>query len=374
MKVLLVTTHLNPGGITSYTLSLASALEERGCQVLLASGGGQLADKFPSTHFNVGIDTKCEVGLKVLMGSVKMRQVIRSNQIDLVHAQTRVAAMTSFISTRREKIPFLTTAHGFFRPHLGRRLFGCWGEGVIAISTQVQEHLKRDFHVKPEKIHLIYNGTNHTRYETKLPADERKRKIRQIGFDPDMPLIGIVARLSPVKGHTYLMKALYELKKEMNVQCLVVGDGPSREAFLKEMNELNLQDTVRWIRWVEDPKEVLDLLDIFVLPSLQEGLSLSILEAQAAAIPVVASNVGGISEVVEDKQTGILVPPQNPGALKQALKELLQDLEKARQMGIKGKEHIKNQFSLGRMANQVIQVYDEILKSFDRKHGGLNHG
>lgn len=362
MRVLLATSHLNAGGITSYTLSLAKALEERGCSIILASGGGQFDKTVTHPHFNIGIHTKCEVGPRVLKGVFKMTKIIQDERIDLVHAQTRVSAVTSSMACQWTRIPYLTTAHGFYSPHLGRRLFPSWGRAVIAISSQVLEHLKRDFRVDPQKIHLIYNGTDFARYRKTLSQNQRLEKLREFKLRDDRPLIGIVARLSPVKGHHFLLQAVHDLYKEQPLQCLVVGDGPSRSAFLSEVNRLNLDDVIRWIPWIADPSEILGLLDIFVLPSLQEGLSLSILEAQAAGVPVVASNVGGISEAVIDGKTGILVPPQDSLALKEALGRILKDHSLARQMGLAASEHIKNRFNLSRMADQVIEVYEKVLK------------
>jgi glycosyltransferase involved in cell wall biosynthesis len=362
VKVLLVTSHLNAGGITSYTLSLAKALRERGCDVVLASGGGQFVQTLNYPHFNIGIHTKCEIGYRALKGAWKMRQIIKQHKINIVHAQTRVSAVTSSIACRWTGIPYLTTAHGFYTPHLGRRIFPSWGQAVIAISSQVLEHLKRDFHVDSRKIHLIYNGTDFVRYREVPSESQRLERLIKFGLEKNRPLIGIVARLSPVKGHRYLLQAIHGLCKEQPLQCLVVGDGPSREEFLSELKRLDLESIVRWIPWVENPSEVLGLLDIFVLPSLQEGLSLSILEAQAAGVPVVASNVGGISEAVIDGETGILVPPQDSKALKTALKKILEDRQLAQRMGQTASEHIKNRFNLSRMADQVIEVYQKILR------------
>ncbi|MBI1884590.1 MAG: glycosyltransferase family 4 protein [Chlamydiae bacterium] len=361
MKVLLVSSHLNAGGITSYVLTLAQALGTQGCQVILASGGGQFEKTIAWPHFNLGIHTKFEIGPSVWRGAYRMKKLIENEGISLVHAQTRVAAVTSFLATVGTKIPFLTTAHGFFRPHLGRKIFPCWGKAVIAISTQVREHLQRDFRVKPQKIHLIYNGTDLRKYQSLPSEGEKEKLLSQLKLKKEIPRIGIVARLSPVKGHHFLLGALHELSKERPVRCVVVGDGPTRQEFLSEVERLGLKEIIRWIPWVDDPKAVLNILDVFVLPSLQEGLSLSILEAQASGIPVVASNVGGISEVVIEGQTGLLVPPQNSGALKKALACLLDDPPLASKMGLAGREHVKEQFGLDRMAREVMNLYRNLL-------------
>ncbi len=364
MKILLITSHLNAGGITSYTLSLATALKERGCEVFLASGGGTFEEGLDLPHINIGIHTKNEIGFKTFSGAFKLKKFIQEKKIDLIHAQTRVAAVTSFFATRGTRIPFITTAHGFFRPHLGRRFFPCWGDRTIAISSHVLAHLKKDFHLPSSRIHLIYNGTDLSRYEKHISETRKQELIQKWNLDSTAPLIGIIARLSPVKGHHYLLTAIAELKKEFkNLQCLVVGDGPSQQQFLEEKKKLELNGALRWIPWLNDPVEALSLLNIFVLPSLQEGLSLSILEAQAMGIPVVASDVGGISEVVVHEKTGFLVPPKDSIALKNAIKTLLLNPSLAQEMGQAGKKRIQSHFSLSKMADQVVEVYQSACTS-----------
>ncbi len=355
---------MNAGGITSYTISLATALKERGCEVFLASGGGTFEKGLALSHVNIGIHTKNEIGLKTFLGAFKLKKFIQEKGIDLIHAQTRVAAVTSFLATRGSRIPIVTTAHGFYRPHLGRRLFPCWGDNTIAISSHVLAHLKKDFHLPSSKIHLIYNGTDLSRYEKPLSETRKKELLQQWNLNFNTPLIGIIARLSPVKGHHYLLPAIAELKKEFpRLQCLVVGDGPSQQEFLEEKKKLGLNGTLRWLPWLNDPVEALGLLNIFVLPSLQEGLSLSILEAQAMGIPVVASDVGGISEVVVHEKTGLLVPPKDSIALKNALQTLLLNPSLAQEMGQAGKKRIQFHFSLSKMADQVVEVYQKTFMS-----------
>ena len=366
MKVALVLTHLNAGGITTYALTLASALKSKGCSVLLASGGGQFSENAGLEHHNIGIRTKSEIGPKVFWGALKLSLLIREHKINLLHAQTRVAAVTSFLASRMTGVPFMTTAHGFFRPHWGRRIFPCWGETVIAISSQVFEHLRRDFKVNESRIRLIYNGTDYSRFDKPVSRDEKELWLKKNQLRSDIPTIGIVARLSPVKGHRYLLLALKDLKVELAYQCVIVGDGPCRDEVLSDIEKYNLKNEIRWIPWVDDPSEILGFFDIFVLPSLQEGLSLSILEAQAAGVPVVASNVGGISEVVIDHQTGLLVPPKDSQRLKEALKELMLDLGHAREMGRAGREHVKVQFGLDRMSGEVLSLYGDVLKRKNR--------
>ncbi|MBI1870453.1 MAG: glycosyltransferase family 4 protein [Chlamydiae bacterium] len=361
IKVLLVASHLDAGGITSYLLTLAKALKEKGVDPFIASGGGQFERSTDLAHFNIGIHTKSELSLHVLKGAWRMKKIIQEEGIQLIHAQTRVAAVTSFIASHLCGIPFLTTAHGFYRPHRGRKIFPCWGDAVIAISSHVRDHLEKDFKVSHEKIHLIYNGTDLSKLNH-LPLEEEKMEFRrQYHLDKDIPTIGIIARLSPVKGHRFLLEALHALSKVRKLQCLVVGDGPSRKEFLDDLTRFNLKNIVRWIPWTDHSWEVLSLLDVFVLPSLQEGLSLSILEAQAAGVPVVASNVGGISEVVVDGKTGILVPPQDSQALERTLNKMLEDPALARHMGSQGREHVSQKFNLDRMTDKVIALYEKVL-------------
>ncbi|MDP8217306.1 MAG: glycosyltransferase family 4 protein [Candidatus Theseobacter exili] len=362
MKVLLLASHFEIGGITSYVLSLAKGLIANGIEVGVASAPGrgikQLGD---IPFFDIGPRTKCEIGPRSVRSALKVSRIVREHGFDILHAQTRVASFISFWVSKSTGTPFISTAHGHYNSHLGRRLFPCWGKLVIAISQHVRQHLLYDFNLNEKYLRLIYNGTDLDRFPDKISAVEKKKIRINFGLDPDLPTLGIVARLSPVKGHEYFFKALARIKDNYDFQVVIVGEGPEKNSLQDLVSYLKLDDNVKFFGSMENTIPVLKAMDIFVLPSLQEGLSLSILEAQACGLPVVATNVGGISEIVENERTGILTQPRDDESLGEAIKRFLDDPDAARRMGWEGRVLVNKQFSLEEMVKKVISVYNEVL-------------
>jgi glycosyltransferase involved in cell wall biosynthesis len=364
MNILLLTTHLNFGGIASYTVSLAKALKARGHKVKIASSGGDFLGALQDAtveHIMINIHTKSELSPRLIFSFNRLLKLIKEDKIELLHAQTRVTGVLSCWLSKSAHIPYVSTCHGFFKPHLGRRLFPCWGDKVIAISEAVREHLVNDMKVGRENVRLIHNGVDLKKfrvYSLKFREDLR----REFGLK-EGPVIGIIARLSPVKGHRFLIVAMKEiLLNEPNVQLLIVGDGECKEKLRKLANNLGIANCVYFVPPILDTPKPLSVMDIFVMPSLQEGLGLSIMEAQAASLPIVASNVGGIYTLVRDGQTGFLVPPRSPEALSKAILSLLKDKECLKRMGENGHRLIEERFSLEEMAGKIEEVYLEVTR------------
>ena len=157
MKILLLTTHLNIGGISTYVLSLAKALKAKGHDVFVASSGGTLVAELTTggvSHLKIDIRTKSEISPKVFKAIFDIYRIAKRLDIDVIHAQTRVTQVVGFFASRLCRKKLVTTCHGFFRKNIGRTLFPGWGDRVIAISEAVQEHLVKDFHVKKSRISM----------------------------------------------------------------------------------------------------------------------------------------------------------------------------------------------------------------------------
>jgi len=363
MRILLITTHLNHGGIASYVVSLAKGLKERKHNVIVASSGGTLVEvlkKYEIAHEKIDITTKSELSPKVLFSMVKLFNPLRDNDIQIVHAQTRVTQVLSFWIDKIYGIPQVSTCHGFFKPRLSRIKFPCWGRKVIAISDAVKNHLQTDLKVKPEKIELIYNGLDigkYPQYNTEQITESKK----WIGLKPGA-VIGNIARLSDVKGQSYLIEAFSEVTKRFpDAQLLFVGDGKIKEELLAKVSELGLSKNVIFIPSIQDTSSVLALMDVFVMCSLAEGLGLSIMEAQGMGVPVIATRVGGIPELVKDNQTGILVGPQDSASIAKAIISLLEDRQSARQLGVNAQKNIRENFTLENMITKTEKVYESVI-------------
>ncbi|MBD3296545.1 MAG: glycosyltransferase, partial [Candidatus Omnitrophica bacterium] len=161
-KILLLTTHLNVGGVGIYTVELAKYLRRNGIDVLVMSSGGQLVSRLHKEnieHINIDIRTKSEFGLKVWRALPGFIRDVSRRDVDLIHAQTRVAQVMGCVAGKVLRIPYVATCHGFFNhKRLSRRFLPCWGDRTIAISRSVKEHLINDLGVDASRIDTVYNG------------------------------------------------------------------------------------------------------------------------------------------------------------------------------------------------------------------------
>lgn len=361
MNVVLLANHFNTGGITSYILTLSKGLISRGVNVWVISSGGDcesLLKSIGAKHVRMDLKIKSEGHPKFWMAILPLIRFLKEHKIDMMHAQTRVTAVLSAIAARWTQVPYVTTCHGFFKPRLIRLMFPCWGKSVIAISKPVYEHLEFGFNVNVQRISLIPNGIDHTQFS---PVDHKQRDVlREAKKISGNPVIGIIARLSSVKGIDVMIAAMPLVLEQFPNACLwIVGQG-DQEAYLKDcVLKRNLNKSINFLPAVNQASALLPLFDIFVMPSLQEGLGLSVMEAQASGVPVVASKVGGLVDLIEDGQTGFLVAPNHFKELAERIMMLLKDPHKAECMAQTALERIKTQFSAERMVQETYECYEK---------------
>jgi len=362
MRILHITTHLDKGGIASYIYSLAMALKKEGHSVEVASSGGQLRDSFIEHGIrcvDIPIRTKKEISPSVALSYFALKKYLKNNRVDVMHAHTRVTQVLGCFLSRRLQIPLVTTCHGFFKPRWHRRVFPCWGEKVIAISSQVKNHLIHDFKVSPSRIYLVHNGIDlkKTREYSGEQIDNIKKEI---GIPEGCIVVGTVGRFSSVKGFEYLIEAAREvLKNNPNMVFVIMGQGKEEENLKKLAKDSHLEGKVIFFKPIRDSFEYLPVLDIFVMPSIQEGLGISILEAQSQNIPVIASNVGGISDIISDNVTGLLIPPRDPSEIAKAIIRLSKDKDLCQTMRVNAFNQLKKEFSLEKMVERTKEVYED---------------
>jgi glycosyltransferase involved in cell wall biosynthesis len=364
MNILLLSNHLNIGGISSYLLSLTSGLLRRGHKIYVASSGGELEKRFiksGSDLIYIPLKTKCEVNPKIIFSFFKLDHLLKQKNINIIHANTRVTSVLAYILSRKWGVPYISTSHGFFKTRLSRRIFPLWGKKVIAISEQVKEHLVSDFKLDREAVRLVYNGVD---LKNEVVAKQDRLIAKQKLGLKDSAVVGIIARLSDVKGHKYLIEAMGEVLKVMpDVQLLIVGDGREKDNLINLSRRLGISESIIFISSVEDSSGVLEAIDLFVMPSVQEGLGLSIMEAMAKGIAVVASDVGGIRNLIKDGFNARLVRPRDIKGLARVIIELLQDREKLKHYAANGQRTIKEDFSLEKMITKTEGVYAECINA-----------
>jgi len=235
----------------------------------------------------------------------------------------------------------------------------------IALSQDLECWLQRDIKIPSYKIRQIYNGvdTNHF-----FPANgENKGKIMPPGFAPEGSfVIGTIGRMQAIKDQKTLVYAFLEMLKKAewsskNLRLVMVGDGPLRAQLQQMIDDAGATEFVWFTGSQTDVHEYYRALDLFILPSLREGISNTILEAMASGLPVIATDVGGNPELVLENETGYLVHESAPNEIEEAVRKYYAEPEKLHQHGMAGRKRVEERFSLDNMVNKYITVYDELM-------------
>lgn len=228
---------------------------------------------------------------------------------------------------------------------------------VVAVSSDLEQVLLRK--LGRNRVACIHNGIN---LEAIVVTMTRADKRKEWQVDDKTIMIGTVGRLVPVKGHVVLLEALRILRElHGNVKLLIVGDGPLRANLEAEAKRLGLEQLVIFSGHQEQPYDLINMMDIFVLPSLHEGIPMVLLEALALERPVVASRVGGVPEVLSQGRFGILVSPEKPTELAKAIGDLIENPNKAVAFGMAGRGQIESEFSASLMADRTVGIYKSLV-------------
>lgn len=291
----------------------------------------------------------------------QIEEYIQTEAIDIVHTHGYKADLYGFLAAWRSGKPVVATCHNWvggttalgIYNHLDRLALKKFS-ALAAVSDEVAQRLL-DSGVPAEKIRIIANGID-------VQSFEQGRPLPALSFVGEK-VVGMVARLDLQKGFEYLLRAVRELCNTMNgFRVVIVGEGPDRQAIEAMVEEYGLQSSVMLAGQQSDMPAVYAAMDIFVLPSLNEGLPMTILEAMAASKPVVATRVGAIPKVINDGENGLLVNPRNSEALRDAIASLLSDPDKCRRMGERAHDWVSRNYTSEAMALKYRQLYDEILE------------
>jgi len=230
---------------------------------------------------------------------------------------------------------------------------------VVVVAEHGKRYLVQHEGVNEKKIIKIYNGIDSQRFGKNHDVTLIRREL---GITDDQSVIGIVARLDPIKNHTCLIRAMKIIAARLSeAVLLIIGDGPLRTELESLTTNLGLQNNIKFLGARSDIAELLGVMDVFVLCSFSEGLSLTLIEACAAAKPIVATNVGGNAEIVKHESNGLLVPSDQPEDLAKAVLEILTDKAKAKLMGKKGRKQFEEKFTLDVMVKKYEDLYESCL-------------
>jgi glycosyltransferase involved in cell wall biosynthesis len=300
--------------------------------------------------------------------AMRLLQLLRREKFDLVHTHSLRAELAAVVAARlmRPRPRIVRSVHNvddfYARPPTSwlARLSGSQLDGVVAISDAVAEHVKMYTGLPSEKVTRIYYGLDTPPYQ----RGERNTKDRAPLAADRPPTIGMVARLAPQKGHRVLFEALPTVIARLsNLRVELVGHEhlTSTKELETYARERGVARHISFLGFRDDLPELLASWDVLALPSLWEGFGLVLLEAMAAGLPVVASRVGPIPEIVVHAETGLLVEPEQPDLLAAALLELLEQPDRAAELGTRGRLRVAERFSLERMMAETQAFYDRLL-------------
>jgi sugar transferase (PEP-CTERM/EpsH1 system associated) len=289
----------------------------------------------------------------------RLARLFRRERPDVVHTHSWGTLCEGLVAARLAGVRRVVHGeHGTMetRGHNLRvqRLAWGWTDGVLSVSSRLAERLSAQVGYPLDSIKVIRNGIDTARFR----PDKRDAARHSFGLGPRDVVIGTAGRLVPVKDHATLLNALALLKSQgVAFRAIIAGDGPLRATLAALAGSTGLAHAVDFLGERGDIEDVMAACDVFALSSTSEGLSNTIMEAMATGLPVVATDVGGTEELVEDGRTGLLVPPSDPAAFAAALADLAKDEAKRHSMGLAGRQRMERDYSLDRMIHAYEELY-----------------
>lgn len=360
---------LNVGGAEMLAAQLARKLRDSyRCVFACLDELGTLGAELRADGFQVevlgrrpGVDWLCVY---------RLARLICRERIDLLHAHQYTpffySMMARFVA---KKAPVLFTEHGRHFPDYPRRkrmlvnrlLLGR-RDRVVGVGQAVRQALIANEGIPARRVSVIYNGIDARAFSNN--AGERASVRQKMGVGPNDFLIVQVARLDYLKDHATAIRALARVKaKNAATRLVLIGEGPERDKIEAEMHRLDLAEHVRFLGLRQDVARCLSAADLFLLTSISEGIPLTVIEAMSAGLPVVATRVGGVPEVVEEGRTGMLADAGDDADLADCILRLAGDVDRRRSMGERGAERARRLFSQSRMHADYSELYREMLNA-----------
>lgn len=363
-RILYIITKSVWAGASKYVYDLATNLSQTRFEPMVAAGGqDEMAQKikqagipyFEIKHFQRDINI-----LKEICAFFEILSLLHKTKPDIVHVSSAkaggVAGITIFIYRLARPLQAVFTVHGWtfneIRPKwqvilikLFSKITCLFYDKIICVSEYDYKSAV-DNNIAPiKKLAVIHNGIKVDEYKF-LSRTESRKKFNL--SDSDF-VIGTISEFTKNKGHAYLIEAA---KNFPNTKFVIIGFGPQKNNYKKQKNVLLIEN-------LPNAPQYLKAFDIFVLPSLKEGLPYVLLEAGLAEIPIIATNVGGVPEIIQNEKTGLLITPANPDELADAIKKLIEDKKFAQNIAQNAKEKILKEFSFEKMLDRTLAAYEE---------------
>lgn len=296
----------------------------------------------------------------------KIRKYIKENKIDIIHSHGYKSNIYGFFASVNLDIQRIATCHNWLGNNMKMKLYEYLDKlvlnrfnKVVAVSDTLKDEILSSG-IPKNKVVVINNGIDTNRFQSQNCKSQTKALL---GIQENEKVIGTIGRLTPEKGQLYLLKAFKMANSKLpNTKLLIIGDGPLRRSLELEATGLELRDNVIFTGIRNDIPEILNIMDVFVLSSLNEGLPMALLEAMAAQIPSIATNVGAISKVIDNGYSGLLVEAMDVIKLTDTMVNLLTDKDSADYLAKNAYATVKSNFSSENMAKEYAEIYDSLIK------------
>ena len=351
-SILLFAGRFSVRGSCSYSLRLAEHLPHHGIRCAVACPDARRVDSERRRDLNIREFFHLQLPL---WGRVVMQMMLRQLKLDppdLIHIQSRSAARQGMWLARELRCPFVLTVHDYLQPDERFEVDRQWCRRIVAVSESVKFDLRERTGLPLDLISVIHSGVN-----VDDAVDEKT-----VLTPNRVPVVGTAGPLEAVKGFPFFLGAAARvLATGRDVEFVIAGAGPEESNLRRLAVKLKIDSHVTFVPNLLEFSDALSAMDIFCLPSLQQGIGTIMLEAMAMGRPVIATRVGGLFRVVCDDHTGLLVPPSNSEALGQRILELLDDPQRAREIGRAARAKVVREFSVDQMVSKTVELYREVL-------------
>lgn len=367
IKIAFVTYLLDIGGLETLILELCRNLDAKKYLpvVYTFQKNGRLQNEFENAGIPI-IIIKKKYGTDWTL-PIKLAKIFKESKIGIVHTHNESPWLYAGIAAKITNLPLVHTDHTFTDYHEKRwvriyKILSMLTSQITTVSKGVADILVHQIGIPAHKVKIIYNGVDLTKYTKSIDVKAEKKNLSITERDV---VVGNVSRLVPIKDHMTLIYAFRQVVQRVPyAKLLIVGDGPLKNKLLELRDKLGLEDSIKFLGFQRNIPDLLKVFDIFAfssIPSIKEGLSISVLEAMASGLPVVSTGINGTAEAVIDGQTGIIVPPGEPQVMSEAICRLLFNSAEAKCMGEKGRERVKQHFSFEKMIGEYESIYDSIV-------------
>ncbi|MCF7907754.1 MAG: glycosyltransferase [Candidatus Omnitrophica bacterium] len=360
MRIMQILPAMNIGGIERGVIDLVKYFKDRGVDNIVVSSGGRLVEELEKqgiTHYKLPVHRKSIFSLLYIR---KLREIIRKENIDIVHARSRVPAWISFFATRTTQTHFITTAHGVYKSPLSSDVMG-WGKYVICPSKVVARHMKEQFGVSDEKIKVIPRWVDLAKFNF---CDYQSRAQSN--------LIVSIGRISSTKGYEYLIEGFRRVVRfNPYFKLKIIGSADKSKLryldYLKSLvSRFSLNYNVEFIGFKKDIEDALSKARVLIAPSvIEESFGRVVIEAFACGVPVIASNLGGFKEIIEQGKDGILVEPKNSEAIGQAILQLVKDPQYAQRLTECARRKVERFYASEQCLDETKKVYESTISGLN---------